>query len=181
MAILASQTDNHIPADPPWVRERIGARAKVNFQPLLSIGFLAICQCEHCVKSGAADALAKRYPEKAQEPKTKRGGEDLPPIPASLDTEAFQAAWSAWLDFRRKDKRVPVTARAAKMQFKDLEAAGPILAVAAIEQSIANDWQGVFPNKLSKETKLSLTSKQVETFGFSDPRYDESGRYRGVQ
>jgi hypothetical protein len=122
-----------------------------------------------------------KRPTEPKPKKPKRSSKDLPPIPASLDTEAFQAAWSAWLDFRRKDKRVPVTARAAKMQFKDLEAAGPILAVAAIEQSISNDWQGIFPDKLSKETKLSLRDAQEATFGFSDPRYDETGRYRGVQ
>jgi uncharacterized protein YdaU (DUF1376 family) len=69
-------------------------------------------------------------------------------IPEPLRTPAFTTAWSDWLEYR-SEKRKPVTKRAAGMQLKKLATVGPAVAVAAIEQAIANDWQGLFPDKIA--------------------------------
>jgi hypothetical protein len=64
-------------------------------------------------------------------------------IPESLNSEPFKAAWGEWLSYR-KEKRKPVSERAAKMQLRDLENMGPDRAVAAIRHSIKSDYQGIF-------------------------------------
>ena len=177
MAIMASQTDNHTPADAAHVRRIIGAKQRVDFQPLVTMGFLEVCRCKRCIKSGASDALAERFPAEKRESKKREPGK-LPEIPESLDTPAFKAAWAEWLKFRRQSKAV--TARAAVMQFNKLERVGSEHAIAAIQLSISNDWQGLFPEKLGKGAKpKSLKETQEQIFGHSS-QYDEKGKYRGT-
>lgn len=65
-------------------------------------------------------------------------------IPENLKTPEFLVAWSEWLA-DRKERKKPVTSRAARMQLDDLALMGPELAVKSIKQSIANRWQGLFP------------------------------------
>lgn len=59
-------------------------------------------------------------------------------------TPEAQAAWAEWLAYRRS-KAKPVTAIAAKQQFKLLAEWGAPAWIAAIQSSIANDYQGLFP------------------------------------
>lgn len=87
--------------------------------------------------------------------------QELPPIPASLDVPEFRAAWEEWLAYRRKTRRT-VSAIAAKQQFGKLERAGVEIAIAAIEQSISNDWQGLFPEKVKRQDAPKLTPYERE-------------------
>jgi uncharacterized protein YdaU (DUF1376 family) len=68
----------------------------------------------------------------------------LTPLPPELDSEPFRGAWSEWLAYRTEDKKKPATPRSQEMQLKKLAKIGPARAVAAIEHSIANGWQGIF-------------------------------------
>jgi hypothetical protein len=80
--------------------------------------------------------------------KVKTEENPLTPFPPELDTEAFRTAWAEWIA-ERKDKRIkPYTDRGASTQLKRLAAFGPAVAVAAIEASIRNGWQGLFPEKV---------------------------------
>ena len=65
------------------------------------------------------------------------------PIPKELDTPEFREAWGEWLAYRI-EKRKPVTPRSARMSFKTLMDMGPPRAVAAIQHSIGNGYQGIF-------------------------------------
>jgi hypothetical protein len=51
--ILASKTENKVPADPEWIAKRIGARAKVDLEVLIAAGFLVRLR-------RASDTLAER-------------------------------------------------------------------------------------------------------------------------
>jgi uncharacterized protein YdaU (DUF1376 family) len=73
----------------------------------------------------------------------KPSGDELP---EPLCTPEFEAAWSNWLDYRH-EKRKPVSERAARSQLAKLARFGGAVAIEAIEASIANDWQGLFPEK----------------------------------
>lgn len=84
-------------------------------------------------------------PLAAKAAKRQEPGEDVQ-IPASLDTPDFRAAWSAWLEFRRKDLRKPLTARSARQQFTEFESCGVQAAITAIRRSIASGYTGVFPD-----------------------------------
>lgn len=81
--------------------------------------------------------------------KPKRTAADVP-IPESLDTPEFRAIWKSWLD-DRKERRKPVTARAAEMQLQDCEKFGQEVAIEAIRRAIKGQWQGIFPEKVRAE------------------------------
>lgn len=68
------------------------------------------------------------------------------PIPSRLDTPAFREVWSTWLADRAERKK-PVTARAAREQLASLEPLGPTSAAECVRASIANQWQGIFPER----------------------------------
>jgi hypothetical protein len=61
----------------------------------------------------------------------------------TLRTDAFRAAWLSWVEYRRQaGKRLaPAT---AERQIRKLEGFGHDGAIASIEQSIGNGWQGLF-------------------------------------
>jgi len=73
-------------------------------------------------------------------------------IPTSLQTPSFIEAWDNWLADRRERRR-PVTTRAATLQLRKLEAMGPVAAVASINQSIERGYQGIFEVAAPRDTK----------------------------
>lgn len=82
------------------------------------------------------------------------------PIPQKLATEAFQVAWSEWLEYKAKDLKEPMSERAQRMALHRMEAWGPERAVSAIEYSIERGWQGIFEyksnNSYNDTRKISL-------------------------
>ena len=73
-------------------------------------------------------------------------------IPSSLDTPQFRQSWVEWCAYRaKKGKRV--SEYAASRQLTKLARAGPAAAAWAIEQSIASDYQGLFPENHDGATK----------------------------
>jgi len=64
-------------------------------------------------------------------------------IPSGLDTPDFQEAWKAYLTHREEIKK-PLTPRAGDMLLRKLAGWGARRAVAAIQHSIAQSWQGIF-------------------------------------
>lgn len=114
-----------------------------------------------------ANAYAKPMPSKSKsklkskikvKPKKEKKAA-MPPIPDELDTPEFHSKWAEWLDWRKTYKK-PVNPPGAKTSLNQFAKLGPDIAIATIEQSIANDWQGLFPEKLGHK---GVTKK-------SDPR-----------
>lgn len=67
-------------------------------------------------------------------------------LPESLNTKAFNTAWTDWLEDRRERKK-PVTKLAAKLQLKKCEAWGVEKAITYINTAIEKGWSGLFePN-----------------------------------
>lgn len=62
------------------------------------------------------------------------------------EDEAFRVEWRAWLNYRRS-RRKPVSKEAARRQLKMLGECPPAGVISIIENSIANDWQGLFPDR----------------------------------
>jgi hypothetical protein len=69
-------------------------------------------------------------------------------LPVELQTDQFRTAWRELCE-HRASKRKPVTKMAAPKLIAKCARAGPVAAVKAIEDAIANDWQGIFPEKES--------------------------------
>lgn len=73
--------------------------------------------------------------------------------------EAFKEAWNDWLQ-DRVDRKMPVTYNAAKRQLKLLSSVSEEEAVMMIDNSINNNWRGIFKLKQwespNKKTGLYL-------------------------
>ena len=80
------------------------------------------------------------------------------PLPHS---ELFKKSWDEWLNYRVKTKK-KLSSYAKDYQLKMLAALTEAEAIATIERSIANDWQGLFPEKNSKPFSKILTKKDHE-------------------
>ena len=65
-------------------------------------------------------------------------------LPLHLQTPSFLAKWQEWERFRRL-KRKPISRMAAVRQIRMLSQFGPGPAAQAIDNSIQNDYQGLFP------------------------------------
>ena len=86
-------------------------------------------------------------------------------LPSNLQTPDFQKAWADWLQHRREIKH-PVTPTAAKEQLSKLTDMGPERAVAALRNSTANGWQGVFEPKDNHADKRKTDSDAEHSKGF---------------
>ncbi len=92
---------------------------------------------------GAQEGCAQQKTEKATAKKTAVAVG----LPENLQGAAFEEAWQSWLAHRREIKK-PMTDRAVAMQLKKLAGWGTERAIAAIEHSIAQDYQGIYEEEL---------------------------------
>lgn len=68
------------------------------------------------------------------------------PIPPQLDTPEFRTVWATWIK-DRYDRRKAMTPIAAKAQLDKLVKIGPAKAIDCINESLANGWAGLFPER----------------------------------
>lgn len=69
-------------------------------------------------------------------------------LPVVLHTDEFVAAWRDFCDFRRKEKRKPISETEAQAKLKEWSKFPAAVVVAAIRETIVQGWQGVFPEKV---------------------------------
>ena len=70
-------------------------------------------------------------------------GEGRPPW---MDQEPFLSAWARWVR-HRQEIRHPLQPTMMDAQLRKLAKIGPFRAIAAIEHSVTNGWQGIFESK----------------------------------
>ena len=63
-----------------------------------------------------------------------------------FETQAFREAWSGW-EAHRKDSKRPLTNSTKALQLKKLAKMGEARAIACLEHSTTNGWQGLFEPK----------------------------------
>lgn len=95
----------------------------------------------------ASDSLSMSV---SQEGKEKGSGEKPlgVELPAGLGTPVFRATWAEWIGYRRQHGW-SVKAPWAQRQLAMLAEHGPEVAAAALQQSMRQGWQGVFPEKVA--------------------------------
>lgn len=82
-------------------------------------------------------------------PKESHLNTNVVPLPAALDCDEFRTAWSEWMEYRRtrKPKLSPYSEIGTKKQLKAMAEMGVARAIAAIDNSIAQNYQGIFEPK----------------------------------
>lgn len=91
-------------------------------------------------------------------------------IPETLDTPEFRSAWSDWIE-HRSQKRNKVTAKGAAGALRKLQKFDVQSAIAALEESIANGWSGVFPKQI-KGARMPFQG--LKNFAAKENRDDQS-------
>ena len=82
-------------------------------------------------------------------------------IPDVLQTEKFMHSWSAFVQHRRQ-MRKPISAVGGKALLRKLEQHSVEVATAALDESLSNGWQGVFPEKVDIERPGRARSVQFD-------------------
>ena len=95
----------------------------------------------------------------APEPSVKRHNKepsvkDSVDIPEELNTETFITVWHEWIDYR-KSKRQTLTDFTAKKQLNKLAKHGLDAAIWALDESMTQGWQGIFPEKYDRNGGIS--------------------------
>ena len=94
-------------------------------------------------QANASNAMQK---EKHMQKQKQNKGKDFPPIPEALNCESFLLAWQSWNTHRHETKK-KLSPLAAELQLRKLESMGAERAVAAINHSIMNSYQGIYEPK----------------------------------
>lgn len=104
----------------------------------------------------------KSREENKESPPPPKRGATMPDIPSELSTPEFIEAWKEWLQFRseRKPKVAPTGARRLLAK---LSRWGAARATAAILNSIANGWQGVYEETGRNGRPLEVPKQPTET------------------
>jgi uncharacterized protein YdaU (DUF1376 family) len=71
-------------------------------------------------------------------------------FPANLQSTDFGAAWESYLAYRKSSRLKALAPASVTAQLRNLSEMGHDEAIEAINQSIANGWQGIFPPKNKK-------------------------------
>ena len=91
-----------------------------------------------------AEAEADNKEEEPSAPVASKKAEI--PIPALLDTPEFRTVWADWEQHRREKKQT-ITPTTRNRQLKNMAEIGVVRAIAAIEESISQGWQGIYEPK----------------------------------
>lgn len=108
LALLASECDNRIPADPGWIAQRIAAADEIDLNLLLSAGYIERCEPLAGCKQDASNLL-ERGEQSRDRGETETEGRRGKPAPWSLDAyevpgeigEVGRQALQEWLDYRK--------------------------------------------------------------------------------
>ena len=85
-------------------------------------------------------------------------------LPEELDTPEFREAWLEWVKYRKKIKK-PFPPASAPAMWRKAQQAGVQAAINGFETSMANGWQGTFPER--KTTKANDHRQQKRDREFS--------------
>jgi hypothetical protein len=113
-------------------------------------------------------------------------------LPTVLETEEFKDNWDRWKKFR-KEKKKPITPTQEEEQLKRLAGWGVVRAIAALKNSIAQGYQGIFEPEFQPPTgkadkKQFVTRemiveycKKIKWVGLIDYAWGKlmGGRWRG--
>jgi len=116
----------------------------------------------------------------APKPKTQKEKHDAAvfasPLPDNFNTTLFAEAWQDFCDHRSELKNGLLTERAIKALFKKLEPFDVSHAVSCLNDSVANGWKGIFPERAPSKNSPPANPKHFEksdyTEGVPDQGYD---------
>lgn len=90
----------------------------------------------------------------------------LPPlIPPSLDQPKFRKAWESYVELRRRKRWGPWSDKTVERRFEQFAKAGVDAAVAAIQYSLDNEFQGIFLERFANGGQRQQPNRQARLRG----------------
>ena len=111
--------------------------------------------------------------QNAQTPPKEEEWKARIPLPSVLDTARFRGAWALWEKHRRETKIKAYEPTGMAVQFKRLAEWGEERAVAAIEHSICQNYQGIYEPKANDSKPQRAFANAGNIYG--SRRYVEPG------
>jgi hypothetical protein len=143
--MLASRTKNSMPFDVNWISKKIGSSSKVNLKALIESGFLVMEHDASTLLQGSEQDATGSVPSveesRGEERREEQSRED--PRPIGLNCEA----WDLWISFRAKCKFKKYKTESAMTKLITMGDTNTQALI--IQQSIDNEYQGLFPVKQS--------------------------------
>lgn len=111
------------------------------------------------------DSLDEKKEKKKVAPKKKSQLEIMSSVVLPWDSQEFTEIWKIWLDYRTKKKKPYLDEMSMQAALKQLSVHNEQIVMWAIEDSIAQGWQGLFPEKDKYHERL----RKSQPTGNSDP------------
>jgi len=90
-------------------------------------------------------------------------------FPSELDTSDFHAVWDTWCAYRKERKLSAPKPISANAKFRELAEWGEPMAIQAINEAIANNWQGIFRPKEQARPTSNVPQDQPERVYWQAP------------
>jgi hypothetical protein len=90
------------------------------------------------------------------------------PLPDVLLTETFKAKWREYVAYRKTSRMKPLKPASLAKQWKELAAWGHDSAIAAIDQTIRNGWQGLFEPKTGTASSARTPPRAEGVWGLRE-------------
>jgi hypothetical protein len=96
-----------------------------------------------------SESVKERKEKEGKEINTAQGAPSVVavPVPESLNTPGFLAAWADWIAYRAERRLSAYKPKGLAAQYAKLAEWGSVAAADAIRESIRNQWQGIFEPK----------------------------------
>lgn len=157
--LLAARSDNRIPADPEWIKQRCNLKSKPDLDPLFEGEFIEWIQELHTPAQIASAPLAEGLQDACALTEERRGrGEaeraSATPRKTIFDPETVPGlnleAWSKWVEHRIEIKK-PIKPHSMADAAEELAKLGD-RQLAEVKRARAGGWQGLHPEdaKVSK-------------------------------
>lgn len=134
-----------------WLRDRSGSLEIPHFDRHLSEGAKTRTLTKERVRKSKAKSNARKVTEVTDEALLDKIREDNNnkreaevEFPVNLQTIAFRKAWDGYIAYRKTARMKPLQTASITAQLKKLSEWGHDIAIAAITETIANGWQGIF-------------------------------------
>lgn len=171
--LLASRTDNHIPADSRWIAGKISATDDVDLPSLQTAEFLVPCACKQCASRTLAICTSEGEAETESE-----GEKNSPPTPplsrgAASDRDQLKEVFEAWkrtLPAEARDRVKLTKQRAQKYSARRRDGYTHDQILAAVTNYVHDPWEGRLANATARDfSTLLRDGGQVEKFSAMRP------------
>lgn len=166
--MLAARSDNKMPIDAEWIKNKCNLKSKVDLTPLFDGGFIEEIQELPSAEQDASNVLAARKQIATSEERRDRGETESADAPPPLDPASIPGldavAWGLWVEHRKAIKK-PIRPHSMPDAAEELVKLGD-RQLAEVKRARAGGWQGIHPEepKVSKFPQHQQPAQRARAF-----------------